>query len=271
MRQEAVMANFENILVHSANGVKTITLNRPDKRNALTPELMAELTQALSEAAVCNCGVLVLTGAGPAFCAGLDMETLQSLRAHTPAEHRQDAERLASLLRALYDFPKPVIAAVNGPAIAGGMSLATIPDFTLATPEARFGFNEVRVGFVPAIAASFLLRQVGEKHTRDLLLTGRKIRADEALAMGLVTELVACEELMKSAQALAQTLLLNSPQAMRSVKTLLAKHSHRRLDEELEDAIAANALQRSSDDFREGVQAFLDRRKADWPSLRIKS
>jgi methylglutaconyl-CoA hydratase len=262
------MADYEHILVQSKNGVKTITLNRPDKRNALTPEMMTELTDALEEAADCHCGVLILTGAAPAFCAGLDLESLQSLDAVTPAEHRRDAENLAGLLRTLYDFPKPVIAAVNGPAIAGGMSLATIPDFTLATPEARFGFNEVRVGFVPAIAASFLIRQVGEKRTRDLLLTGRKIKAEEARAMGLVTEIVACEELMKSAQSLAQTLLLNSCQAMRSVKTLLAGHARRRLDEELEEAIAANALQRSSEDLREGVQAFLHRRKPEWPSLR---
>ena len=262
------MASYEHILVQSANGVKTITLNRPDKRNALSPGLMAELTHALTEAATCHCGVLVLTGAPPAFCAGLDLENLESLDASTPEEHRRDAENLARLLRTLYDFPKPVIAAVNGPAIAGGMSLATIPDFTLATPDSKFGFNEVRIGFIPAIAASFLIRQIGEKRSRDLLLTGRKIKAEEAKEMGLVTEIVACEELMKSAQALAQTLLLNSPQAMRSVKTLLAKHAQSRLDEELEDAIAANAMQRTSDDFREGVQSFLRRRKADWPSLR---
>jgi len=111
-----------------------------------------------------------------------------------------------------------MIAAVNGPAIAGGMSLATIPDFTLAVPEAKFGLNEVRIGFAPALAATFLLRQVGEKRTRELLLTGRMLKAQEALQMGLVTEIVAPEELMQSARALAQTLLQNSPQAMLTVK-----------------------------------------------------
>jgi methylglutaconyl-CoA hydratase len=150
------------------------------------------------------------------------------------------------------------------------MILATIPDFTLATPEAKFGLNEVRVGFVPAIAASFLLRQVGEKRTRELLLTGKLLKAQEALQMGLVTQIVAAEELMQSAQALAQTLLMNSPQAMQAVKRLLAKHSRRRLDEELEDAIAANAQERASEDFKEGVQAFLAHRRADWPSLKVK-
>ena len=264
------MARFKHILTESANGVKTITMNRPDKRNALCPLLIEELTVALNEAETCDCGVVILTGAGPAFCAGLDMEHLETMNASTPEEHRRDSENMALALRTLYDFPKPVIAAVNGPAVAGGMMLATIADFTLAVPEAKFGLNEVRVGFVPAIAASFLLRQVGEKHTRELLLTGRLMKAQEALEIGLVTQIVAREELMQSAQALAQTLLLNSPHAMHAVKRLLARHSQRRLDEELEDAIEANAQERSSEDFKEGVRAFLERRRANWPSMKVK-
>jgi methylglutaconyl-CoA hydratase len=177
---------------------------------------------------------------------------------------------MARVLRTLYDFPKPVISAVNGHAIAGGMCLATIPDFTLAVPEAKFGFTEVKVGFVPAIAASFLLRQVGELRTRELLLSGKLIRAHEALQMGLVTQIVNTEELMGSAHALAQCLLQNSPQAMHEVKRLLSKHAERRLDEELEEAIQVNAQQRSAEDFREGVQAFLEHRRPEWPSLHAK-
>jgi methylglutaconyl-CoA hydratase len=123
---------------------------------------------------------------------------------------------------------------------------------------------------VPAIVASFLLRQVGEKHTRDLLLTGRLIKAQEALDLGLVTQIVSEDQLMCTAKALAQSLLQNSPQAMQSVKKLLAKHASRRLDEELADAIDANAQQRSTEDFKEGVQAFLHKRRADWPSMKEK-
>ncbi len=262
------MARFDHILVHSANGVKTITLNRPEKCNALSPALISELTLALDEAAECSCGVVILTGTGSAFCSGLDIGQLETIQAHSYEEHRRDSENMVRVLRALYDFPKPVIAAVNGPAIAGGMSLATIPDFTLATPESKFGLNEVRVGFVPAIAASFLLRQVGEKRTRELLLTGRLLKAQEALQLGLVTQVVAAEELMLSAYALAQSLLMNSPQAMQSVKRLLASHARRRLDEELEEAIQVNAQQRSTEDFKEGVEAFKQHRHPDWPSMK---
>ena len=264
------MTEFRHILTKSENGVKIITLNRPNKRNALCPLLIDELTQALNEAETCDCGVVILTGAGPAFCAGLDMEHLATMKAHTEEESRHDAERMARVLRTLYDFPKPVISAVNGHAIAGGMCLATIPDFTLAVPEAKFGFTEVKVGFVPAIAASFLLRQVGELRTRELLLSGKLIRAHEALQMGLVTQIVNAEELMGSALALAQCLLQNSHQAMHEVKRLLSKHAGRRLDEELEEAIQVNAQQRSTEDFREGVQAFLEQRRPEWPSLQEK-
>ncbi len=264
------MTQFHHVITKSSNGVKTITMNRPDKRNALCPLLIEELTIALQEAETCDCGVVILTGAGPAFCAGLDMEHLSTMHAQTVEENRHDAENMARVLRTLYDFPKPVIAAVNGHAIAGGMSLATIPDFTLAIPEAKFGFTEVKVGFVPAIAASFLLRQVGETRTRELLLSGKLIKAREALEMGLVTQIVNAEELLPQANALAQCLLMNSPQAMFEVKRLLAKHSRRRLDEELEEAIAVNAQQRSAEDFREGVQAFRERRRPEWPSLHVK-
>jgi methylglutaconyl-CoA hydratase len=255
-------------VTQSANGVKTITLNRPEKRNALSPLLIEELTAALHEAETCDCGVVILTGAGSAFCAGLDMEHLETMNARTPVEHRRDAENMAHVLRTLYDFPKPVIAAVNGPAIASGMALATIPDFTVAIPTAKFGYTEVRLGFVPAIVASFLIRRVGELRTRELLLSGKILKAQEALELGLVTQIVEQDDLMPTAQALAQTLLLNSPQAMQAVKRLLAKHAKRRLDEELEDAIEANAQQRSTEDFKEGVLAFKQHRRADWPSLK---
>ena len=264
------MSRFQYILAETSNGVRTLTLNRPEKRNALSPELIEELTGALDDAAECSCGVVILTGAGAAFCSGLDLDHLATISARTPEENRRDSENVARVLRTLYDFPKPVIAAVNGPAIAGGMGLATIPDFTLAVPEAKFGYTEVRIGFVPAIVASFLLRQVGEKHTRDLLLTGRLIKAQEALALGLVTQIVSEDQLMCIAKALAQSLLQNSPQAMQCVKKLLAKHARRRLDEELADAIDANAQQRSTEDFKEGVQAFLHKRRAEWPSMKVK-
>jgi methylglutaconyl-CoA hydratase len=135
--------------------------------------LIEDLLAALDEVASSSALVLILTGAGKAFCSGMDLENLKALVGRSPEQGLKDSEIMAGLFRSLYDFPKPTIASVNGPAIAGGCGLATLCDFTLAVPEAKFGYTEVRIGFVPAIVSTFLLRQVGEKHARDLLLTGR--------------------------------------------------------------------------------------------------
>ncbi len=261
------MNQYSTLHTHTDGGVLTITMNRPDKRNALNPAMIDELTRALTAAGIDPaCEVILLTGAGEAFCAGLDLEHLETLGAKTPEQHRADSERIALLLRTLYDTPKPTIAAVNGAAIAGGMGLATICDFTLAIPEAKFGYTEVKIGFVPAIVSAYLRGQIGDKHARDLLLTGRLIKAPEAFDLGLVTRVVAEQDLMREARGLAKKLLCNSPAAMQATKRLLSQHAHHHLNEEIESAIAANVQARTTEDFKEGVRSFLEKRQPDWPS-----
>lgn len=171
---------------------------------------------------------------------------------------------MASLFRTLYDFPKPTIAAVNGPAIAGGTGLATLCDFTLAVPEAKFGYTEVRIGFVPAIVSSFLIANVGEKRARDLLLTGRTFGAEEARALGLVNEIVASEQLMSRAQELAAQLLENSPASLQATKKLLSSYTREQLDRQVAQAVQSNAGIRQTADFKEGITAFLEKRKPTW-------
>src|SRR5204863_9223549 len=134
--------------------------------------------------------VTILTGAGKAFCSGMDLDNLKALLGRTPEQNLKDSETMVRLFRSLYEFPKITIAAVNGAAIAGGTGLALLCDFTLAVPEAKFGYTEARIGFVPAIVSTFLLRQVGEKQARDLLLTGRLFGAEEAARLGRVSEIV---------------------------------------------------------------------------------
>jgi len=159
---------YSTILLTIDSAVATITLNRPDKRNAISYELINDLLAALDEVAASNARVLILTGAGKAFCSGMDLESLKSMIGRTPEQSVKDSETMARLFRSLYDFPKPTIAAVNGAAVAGGCGLATLCDFTLAVPEAKFGYTEVRIGFVPAIVSTFLLRQIGEKHAHGI-------------------------------------------------------------------------------------------------------
>ena len=251
--------------IHNDGGVLVLTLDRPEKRNALNAAVMVELTEALEAAATDRaCRVVVLTGAGEAFCAGMDLEHLEALGSKTEQEHREDTLQIARLLRTLYDLPKPTIAAVNGAAIAGGMGLATVCDFTLAVPEARFGYTEVRIGFVPAIVSAFLRDQIGDKHMRDLLLTGRLIKADESQVLGLVTRVVQPAELMVETRRLAAMLIENSPQAMAATKRLLSEQARSRLDEAVVLAVEANVQARATADFKEGIRAFLEKRKPNW-------
>ena len=258
--------NYRTILVSDHSSIRTITLNRPERRNAMTREMQTELIGAFEEAAASENRVLILTGAGEAFCSGLDLSELQRMKDKTAAEHRIDAERVGRLFVTLHELPLPTIAAVHGPAIAGGTGLATICDFTLATPASKFGFTEVRIGFVPALVSAFLALQVGDKRCRDLLLTGRLIDATEAHQIGLVNEVLGQGDLMARAQALAETLIANSPQSIRATKRLLAAQNRERLDAAIVAALAANAESRETADFDEGVAAFLEKRKPAWKS-----
>jgi methylglutaconyl-CoA hydratase len=246
------------------SGVATITLNRPDKRNAISYDLIEDLLGALNAIVKSSALILILTGAGKAFCSGMDLDNLKALSGRSPEQSVKDSETMARLFRSLYDFPKPTIAAVNGAAVAGGCGLATLCDFTLAVPEAKFGYTEVRIGFVPAIVSTFLLRQIGEKHARDLLLTGRIIDAEEAHRMGLVNEVVAADRLMPRAQELAAQLMENSPASLTSTKRLLSDYARQELDAQIRAAVRENAGIRSTHDFREGVSSFLEKRKPQW-------
>jgi methylglutaconyl-CoA hydratase len=253
-----------SLLVEEVDGVRRITLNRPERRNAMTPEMQEELMLAMEEGAASDCRVVVFAGVGEAFCAGLDLSALQGMNDRSESEYTADAERIARLFRTLYELPKPTVALVQGPAIAGGTGLATMCDFTLAAPGAKFGYTEVRIGFVPAVVSAFLTLQIGEKKARDLLLTARLFSADEAMRLGLVNEVMEAEKLEARCAELVGVLKGNSPEALGATKRLLAAQNKAWLDEALTAALAANAGARGTYDFREGVAAFLEKRKPVW-------
>jgi len=255
---------YKTIQLAYDSGVATITLNRPDKRNAISFELIDDLLRALKEVETSNAIVLIVTGAGKAFSSGMDLDNLKALIGRSAEQNVEDSQTMVRLFRSLYEFPKVTIAAVNGAAIAGGTGLALLCDFTLAVPEAKFGYTEVRIGFVPAVVSTFLLRQVGEKHARDLLLTGRIISAEEAARMGLVNEIVAPEILLARARELAALLMENSPASLRATKKLLNDHARAELDTQIEAAVRENAAVRTTADFREGITSFLEKRKPVW-------
>jgi methylglutaconyl-CoA hydratase len=255
---------YDTIQLAFEGKLATLTLNRPEKRNAISFELIGELLRALDEVANSEAIVLILTGAGKAFSSGMDLENLKALIGRTPEQNLQDSQTMVQLFRSLYEFPKVTIAAVNGAAIAGGTGLALLCDFTLATPDAKFGYTEVRIGFVPAIVSTFLLRQVGEKQARDLLLTGRLFGAEEAARMGLLSEIVPAEQLMSRARDLASLLMENSCASLLATKKLLSDHGRAELDAQIEEAVRSNAGIRQTADFREGISSFLEKRKPVW-------
>lgn len=257
--------NYTAIRIEDTSHVRRIVLNRPERRNAMTPAMQVELIAAFEDAAQSDVRVVVLSGAGDAFCSGLDLTMLQSMLNKAAADHREDAKRIARLFRTLHELPLPTIAAVHGPAIAGGTGLAMACDFTVATPGSKFGFTEARIGFVPALVSAFLALQVGDKRSRDLLLSARLFTAEEALSLGLVNQIVASEMLDARVEEIARMLMANSPQSLRATKRLLAAQNKAWLDTAIQLALEANASARETEDFREGLAAFLEKRTPNWP------
>ena len=260
------MKDYETLFVESTEQVATVTFNRPDKRNAITTQMIAELQDVLDSIEKTQTRVVILTGSGKAFCAGIDLDMLRNIAKQSPGENQDDSRRIAKMFRKIWSFSRPMIAAVNGHALAGGCGIATLCDFTLAVPEAKFGYTEVKIGFLPAIVSVFLTRQIGEKRARDLLLTGRLIEASEAREMGLVNEIVAQENLMARANELAETILAASPSSITRAKHLLISAAAAGVDADLERAVLESARVRCTPDFKEGLAAFLEKRKPMWQS-----
>ena len=257
---------YTTLILEISGHIAKITLNRPDKRNAISAAMIAELQTALDEIEKSHARVAILTGAGTAFSAGMDLEMLAAIARQSPAENQEDSRRMAKMFRRIWSFPRPLIAAVNGPALAGGCGIATLCDFTLAVPEAKFGYTEVRIGFLPAIVSVFLMRQIGEKKTRDLLLTGRILDGQEAKELGLVNEVVPAEHLLARANELAEILISASPGSLARAKRLMTSAAAASVDHDLERAVLENARIRCTPDFKEGLASFLEKRKPVWQS-----
>lgn len=255
---------YSTLLLERTETLATVTLNRPEKRNAISAQMIGELHAALDEIEKSHARVVIITGAGKAFCAGMDLEMLAAVAQQTAHENQEDSRRMARMFRRIWSFPRPLIAAVNGHALAGGCGIATLCDFTLAVPEAKFGYTEVRIGFLPAIVSVFLTRQIGDKRARDLLLTGRLVEAQEAKEIGLVNEIVAPDKLMERAHELGELLMAASPGSVARAKRLLTSAEAAGVDADLERAVLENARIRSTPDFKEGLAAFLEKRKPVW-------
>ncbi|HEX9952478.1 MAG TPA: enoyl-CoA hydratase-related protein [Rubricoccaceae bacterium] len=246
--------------------VLTLTLDRPETRNALSADLVEALTTALADAAEdAAVRVVVIAAAGKVFSAGADLAALRALRDASFSDNLADSERLGRLFEAILRHPKPVVARVHGHAIAGGCGLAAACDLSLVAESATLGFSEVRIGFVPALVATFVTRRIGETAARELFLRGHRIPACEAARIGLVTRVVPDAALDAELAALCTELATEtSGSAIALTKALLADLPGRSLADALAHAAAVNAHARATDDCRAGVDAFLGKTDPPW-------
>ena len=247
------------ITIEREEGIATIAMNRPDKRNALSPELVADLASAFVDlGSDNNVKVIILKGNGPAFCAGADLAYLQQISENSAQENVADSTTLMRMMQGIVECPKPVIAMVHGPAIAGGCGLATVCDVIIAGREnAVFGYSEVKIGFIPAIVMVYLLRKVGDTQARRLVLTAQNITSDEAMNIGLVSYVVDDDQLEHETMQLARLMAGNSSSAMAMSKDMLNALHGMSLDAGLRYAASMNALARQTDDCKAGIQRFL--------------
>lgn len=243
-----------------------ITLNRPEKRNALSFEMVSELKNKLAEAeSDRQVKVIILRAKGEVFCAGADLDHLQNMQGYSYEQNLADSRHLKELFYAIYTLKKIVIAQVHGHALAGGCGLASVCDFVFAAPQAKFGYTEVKIGFVPAIVMVFLIRKIGEQKARHLLLSGELTHGEGAYQFGLVNRLVPVDDLERATVEFATRLAgNNSGQSMELTKKMIAEVQSMPLQEALEHAAQMNAQARGTDDCRKGIEAFLNKQDPKW-------
>jgi methylglutaconyl-CoA hydratase len=246
--------------------IARITLNYPEKRNALSPDLIIALTAAFREAqADDKIKVIILNANGNVFSAGADLAYLKSLQSNTYEENLTDSQKLMTLFELIYTLDKIVIAQIEGSAIAGGCGLATICDIVFATPDATFGYTEVRIGFIPAMVMIFLLRKIGETRAKELLLSGKLIDAPTAQTMGLINYVISRENIANEVTLYARHLCNEaSAQALKTTKMMIGKVQTMALNDALQYAAQQNALARATDDCKYGINAFLNKEKLVW-------
>jgi methylglutaconyl-CoA hydratase len=248
------------------NRIGYVTLNRPEKRNALSEKLVNSLHHGFSIMMEDpDVKVVVLQSVGDVFSAGADLKYLKKLQENSFEDNLDDSNKLKELLHFIYSFQKPVIAKVQGHAIAGGCGLATVCDFVVSADDAKFGYSEVKLGFIPALVMVFLLRKIGESHANKLLLTGDLVTASEAHRIGLVNEVMPREELDTYVDEMAGRIVQqNASLSMKLTKEMIKSVPQMDLVGALNYAAKMNATARSTDECKIGIEAFLNKEKMDW-------
>jgi methylglutaconyl-CoA hydratase len=253
---------LRNILYKVESGIAEIVLNRPEKMNSLDEQLILDLTGLMNDfAANDEVRVIIITGAQGNFCSGLYLDYLQQISEYDILQNKEDSRKFKNLLLTIYNSPKPVIAKVRGYCLAGGCGIASACDMIIADETAKFGYTEVKIGFIPAIVMLFLLKRISETHAKDLLLTARMVTSDEAFRMGLINQYVSSGDLDNAVNNICETLKKNSGSSLKLTKEMFSNIAGMSFEEALEYACDLNAITRMTPDCKEGVSKFLNKNK----------
>lgn len=259
---------MNTLLVEKNNHIVTVTLNRPDKRNAFNDDVIAELDEVFTRLGQDDAvRAIVLTGTGKAFCAGADLNWMRAMADYSREENLADADKLAQMLKTIYTCPKPTVAAIQGDVYAGGIGLVAVCDIAIAVETANFCLSEVRLGLAPATISPYVIKAMGARASHRYFLTAEVFDAVEAQRIGLIHEAVAADKLDDAVAKLTKKLVNNSPNAVKTCKALIQNVAEKEIDDALiQQTVEGIADIRASDEGKEGVQSFLQKRKPNWLS-----
>jgi len=252
---------LRNILYKVDSGIAEIMLNRPEKMNSLDEQLIHDITGLVNDFAVNEeVKVIIITGAQGNFCSGLYLDYLRKISDYDILQNKDDSRKFKNMLLTIYNSPKPVIAKVRGYCLAGGCGIASACDMIIADETAKFGYTEVKIGFIPAIVMLFLLKRVSETHAKDLLLTARMVTSDEAFRMGLINQYVSSGDLDNAVNNICETLKNNSGTSLKLTKEMFSNIAGMSFEEALEYACDLNAITRMTPDCKDGISKFLNKK-----------
>ena len=254
--------SFKTLLVEEADGIVTVTLNRPDVHNAFNDELITEAIELFSSIATGDRRAVILRGTGPNFCAGADLNWMSKMVSYTREENVRDSSKLARMYAVINECPLPVVGRIQGAAIGGGAGLVSVCDIAIASTDAKFGLSEVKLGILPAVISPYVIGKIGATHARALFMTGERFDAERALRIGLVHR--GAEALDAAVAETTAQLRSSGPEAVRECKKLIAHVASKEMAEAVPYTIDAIATRRVSSEGQQGMKAFLEKKKAPW-------
>ena len=256
---------YETIKIHEKEDIATVYLNRPDVHNAMSEKLMKELTNCYKELNENEkIRIIILTGKGKSFCAGADLNWMKSMAKYSEEENIEDSRLLLNLYETIYTCSKPVIGRINGHAFGGGIGLFAVCDITFAVPNCKFAFSEVKLGIIPSVISTYIVRRIGLSNMKRLFLTGERFNSDYAKEIGLLDYVCSDHEIDEQIKKYVEIIYSSGPISIREVKKLVDACEKMDIDNYKEYTVKKIAELRVSKEGQEGINAFLEKRKTKW-------